>query len=120
MMIVWAAFLLLLAAPSLAVEDAPSVDPRIFITNANSTLIPIGTSSAIGGTVAVVALILGAIFIYFYLVTAARGGNIFAPWTSGLYGSNYNSQYYQQQQQQQQPQSYNYYEPYSKLSYQTR
>jgi len=93
------------------VETFPTLLPRVFISGNNSTLIPISsTTSLIVSAVAIVGLVLGAIFIFSALFTPGIHGAA-APF-AGLLGPGpaYGSQYYQQPQQQ----AYTY-EPYSKL-----
>ena len=97
----------------------PTLLPRVFISGGNSTLIPISAAtSMLVSTIAIVGLVLGAIYVFGTLfnpaIRSGYGGGLFGPGLYGQQGYNgfYNPNYYQQGQQQAQTYSY---EPYSKL-----
>lgn len=108
----------------LVTPQFPTLLPRVFISGGNSTLVPISAAtSLLVSTIAIVGLVLGAIYVFGTLFNPAIRsgyggvGGLFGPGFYGPYGYNgfYNPNFYQQgQQQQQQTQTYSY-EPYSKL-----
>lgn len=104
----------------LVTPQFPTLLPRVFISGGNSTLIPISAAtSLLVSTIAIVGLVLGAIYVFGALFNPAIRsgyggvGGLFGPGFYGPQGYNgfYNPNFYQNQQQ---AQTYSY-EPYSKL-----
>lgn len=126
-MSVWTLALVCLSVARAEDEVVPNygdADPsgRIFLSNYNNTLIPLGAGGAfLASTIGVIAIVIGAVFLFSLIFNpnTLKNGGLFSPWLSGYpgsYGGYQQGGYYGQQQ----AQPY-LYEPYSKLGgYQTQ